>query len=238
MGDPVPSREAAERPARLKVGVIGSGRVGTALGAALERAGHHVIAVSAVSVRSLARAGRLLPGAEVMRPPELMAAADFVLLTVPDDALPGLVAGLAETEAPLAGGLVAHTSGGARDCGAGARDRARRAPARAAPGDDVHRAARRFDRLTGVSFGVTAPDELQPAGRRRWSSRWAASRWSSTSGAPALSRGAGQRRQSPGHAGGPVGRRLAAAGVSDPGQMLAPLLSAAWTTRCGWATRR
>ena len=56
MGDP------AERPARLKVGVIGAGRVGTVLGAALERAGHQVVAVSAVSDQSLQRAGRMLPG--------------------------------------------------------------------------------------------------------------------------------------------------------------------------------
>ena len=36
---------------------------------------------------------------------------DLALLTVPDDALPGLVSGLAATEAPLAGRLMAHTAG-------------------------------------------------------------------------------------------------------------------------------
>ena len=98
MGDP------AERPARLKVGVIGAGRVGTVLGAALERAGDPVIAVSAVSDRSLERAGRMLPGAAVVRPPELLAAVDLALLTVPDDALPGLVSGLAATDRRSPGG--------------------------------------------------------------------------------------------------------------------------------------
>ena len=39
---------AAPHPARLAVGVIGAGRAGTALGAALARAGHTVVAVSAV----------------------------------------------------------------------------------------------------------------------------------------------------------------------------------------------
>ncbi|HJY97840.1 MAG TPA: oxidoreductase, partial [Streptosporangiaceae bacterium] len=36
-------------PARLAVGVIGAGRAGIALGVALARAGHEVVAVSAVS---------------------------------------------------------------------------------------------------------------------------------------------------------------------------------------------
>ena len=37
------------RPARLSVGIISAGRVGAALGWALERAGHVVVACSAVS---------------------------------------------------------------------------------------------------------------------------------------------------------------------------------------------
>jgi predicted short-subunit dehydrogenase-like oxidoreductase (DUF2520 family) len=40
------------RPARLKVGVISAGRVGSALGAALERADHVVVACSAISAES------------------------------------------------------------------------------------------------------------------------------------------------------------------------------------------
>ena len=40
------------RPARLKVGIISAGRVGTALGAALERAEHVVVACSAISAES------------------------------------------------------------------------------------------------------------------------------------------------------------------------------------------
>ena len=41
-----------ERPGRLAVGVVGSGRVGSVLGAALARAGHQVVAVSGVSAAS------------------------------------------------------------------------------------------------------------------------------------------------------------------------------------------
>ena len=48
------------RPARLTIGIISAGRVGTALGVALERADHVVVACSAISQASRQRA-RLSP---------------------------------------------------------------------------------------------------------------------------------------------------------------------------------
>ena len=57
------------RPARLKVGVISAGRVGTALGVALERAEHVVVACSAISHASRQRAQRRLPDTPVVSPP-------------------------------------------------------------------------------------------------------------------------------------------------------------------------
>ena len=148
-------------PARLRVGVIGTGRVGAVLGAALARAGHQVVAVSAVSDASIQRADRLLPGVPREQPAVVLAAADLVLLTVPDDALPDLVAGLAATDAPLEGRLLAHTSGryGVRVLDPATRRGALPLalhPVMTFPGrpDDL-------DRLTGISFGVTAPDQLR-----------------------------------------------------------------------------
>ena len=78
---------------------MGAGRVGSTLAAALGRAGHEIVAVSAVSDTSVRRVRRNLPGVAIKPPPEVVAAADLVLLTVPDDVLPGLVAGLAATGA-------------------------------------------------------------------------------------------------------------------------------------------
>src|SRR3954468_8061943 len=101
----------APREARLSVGVIGTGRVGAVLGAALAQAGHEVVAVSAVSDSSVRRAAALLPGVPVVAADEVPRKADLVLLTVPDDALADLVSGLAHTGALRAGQLVAHTSG-------------------------------------------------------------------------------------------------------------------------------
>lgn len=99
-----------ERPT-LRVGVVGAGRVGSVLGAALRAAGHEVVAVSAVSEDSLERARLLLPGVPVRDVPQVVAAADVVLLTVPDDAIGPLVAGLGAQGAWDGGRLAVHTSG-------------------------------------------------------------------------------------------------------------------------------
>jgi predicted short-subunit dehydrogenase-like oxidoreductase (DUF2520 family) len=154
---------AAGHPARLAVGVIGAGRAGTALGAALARAGHRVVAASAVSDASLRRARARFPDAVITEPSQVLRRADLVLLTVPDDVLPGLVAGLAATGAPLEGRMLAHASGryGVTVLEPAARRGA--LPLALHPvmtftgrGDDV-------DRIGGTCFGVTAPDVLRPA---------------------------------------------------------------------------
>lgn len=98
-------------PARLRVGIVGAGRVGAVLGAALRRAGHEVVAVSGVSDASLERAAEMLPGIPVADVPTVVAEAELVVLAVPDDALVDLVAGLAATGGWQRGQLVVHTSG-------------------------------------------------------------------------------------------------------------------------------
>jgi predicted short-subunit dehydrogenase-like oxidoreductase (DUF2520 family) len=148
-------------PARLRVGVIGTGRVGATLGAALARAGHQVVAVSAVSQASVQRAARMLPGVPRKDPPAVLAGAGLVLLTVPDDALPGLVTGLAATGAPLEGRLLAHASG---RYGIGVLGPATRLGALPLALHPVMTFAGRpddLDRLAGICFGVTAPEQLR-----------------------------------------------------------------------------
>ena len=102
----------AERPPALRVGIIGAGRVGSVLAAALRKAGHHVTGVSAVSEASRQRAETLLPGVAIKQPQTVAADADLVLLTVPDDELPGLVTGL-DFPGVLGPKIVVHTSGAA-----------------------------------------------------------------------------------------------------------------------------
>ena len=91
--------------------MVGAGRVGAVLGAALRRAGHEIIGVSAVSDLSRLRAEALLPGVPIRPLPDVVTDADLVLLAVPDDQLPGLVVGLVEAGAIHAGQFVAHPSG-------------------------------------------------------------------------------------------------------------------------------
>src|SRR6201995_3959757 len=99
------------RPARLKVGVISAGRVGTALGVALERADHVVVACSAISNESRSRAERRLPDTPVLPVHEVAGNSELLLLAVPDAELVSLVSGLAATSSVKPGTIVAHTSG-------------------------------------------------------------------------------------------------------------------------------
>lgn len=159
--DPLPA-EPSERPARLAVGVVGAGRVGSVLAAALARVGHRVVAASAVSDASRSRVDSLLPGVPVMPPPDVLAAAELVLLTVPDDVLPGLVEGLAGAGAVRAGQLLVHTSG---RYGVGVLDAATRQgalPLALHPAMTFTGRAEDLSRLTGACFGVTAPEQLRP----------------------------------------------------------------------------
>ena len=147
------------RPARLKVGVISGGRVGTALGAALERADHVVVACSAISAASRRLVERRLPDTPVLPVPDVADSAELLLLAVPDSELPGLVGGLASTRAVRPGSIVAHTSG-ANGVGVLAPLAAQGCtvlaihPAMTFTGGDEDVA-----RLAGTCFGVTAADE-------------------------------------------------------------------------------
>src|SRR5699024_9978855 len=51
-----------------RIGIIGAGRVGTVLGARLQASGHHIVAVSARSDASRARAAALLPDVAIKEP--------------------------------------------------------------------------------------------------------------------------------------------------------------------------
>ncbi|MGP3972273.1 Rossmann-like and DUF2520 domain-containing protein [Streptomyces sp. 6N223] len=219
--------DARDRPARLRVGVVGAGRVGPALAAALRLAGHRPVAVSGVSDASRRRAEALLPGVPLLPPDEVLADADLVLLTVPDDALPGLVTGLAETGAVRPGQLIAHTSG---RYGTAVLDPALRAgalplalhPVMTFTGTPVD-----VQRLAGCTFGVTAPEELRLAAEALVIEMGGEPEWIPEHARPlyhaALALGAN-------HLVTLVAQSmdlLRTAGVSAPARMLGPLLGAA-----------
>jgi predicted short-subunit dehydrogenase-like oxidoreductase (DUF2520 family) len=148
------------RPARLKVGVISAGRVGSALGVALERADHVVVACSAISHASLQRAQRRLPDTPVLSPPDVAAGAELLLLAVTDSELPGLVAGLAATSAVRPGTIVVHTSGANGIAILNPLTQQGCIPVAIHPAMTFTGADEDIARLPGTCFGVTAADEV------------------------------------------------------------------------------
>jgi predicted short-subunit dehydrogenase-like oxidoreductase (DUF2520 family) len=142
----------------LRVGVVGAGRVGAVLGAALRTSGHEVVAVAAESAVSRDRAATLLPGVPLHQPTDVARACDLLLLTVPDDVLGNVVSVLAASGALHEGQLVAHTSGRhglavlAPATSPGARLLALH-PAMTFTGTPVD-----LPRLGGCTYGVTVAD--------------------------------------------------------------------------------
>ncbi|WP_413316968.1 DUF2520 domain-containing protein [Agrococcus sp. 1P02AA] len=98
------------KPGRLGVGIIGAGRVGPVLGAALAGAGHAIIGIDATGADAVDRAEAVLPGVEILDAPTIVERSELVLIAVPTEALRDLVAGLAATGAWQPGQLVVHTA--------------------------------------------------------------------------------------------------------------------------------
>jgi predicted short-subunit dehydrogenase-like oxidoreductase (DUF2520 family) len=214
------------RPARLAVGVLGAGRVGAVLGAALAVTGHRIVAASGVSRASRERAAELL-GLECSDPFEVAAVSELLLLAVPDDALAPLVDALAAAEAVRPGALVAHTSGrygtGVLEplTAAGALPLALH-PAMTFTGTRVDLA-----RLAGACFGITAPEPLRPVAEALVVEMGADPQWVSEEHRllyhAALAGGANHLVTLIAQA----AELLAVAGVENPPRLLGPLLSAA-----------
>lgn len=95
------------RSGRLGVGIIGAGRVGPVIGAALAGAGHAVTGITAGSDPD--RVEAVLPGVPTLATDEVVRRSELVVIAVPHSELPSLVSGLAELGAWQVGQLVLHT---------------------------------------------------------------------------------------------------------------------------------
>ena len=111
-GAPVP--EAAAAPAQpawpATIAVVGAGRAGGALAIALTSAGRSVVAVAS---RDAGHAAVLAAGVGARAAPTALAAisaADLTLFTVPDAAIAGVAASVAESGPDLRGRAVVHCS--------------------------------------------------------------------------------------------------------------------------------
>src|SRR5262249_40963988 len=147
----------------LSIGIVGAGRVGATLGAALARAGHQITGASGRSDAATARIASMLPGTPHRDAEDVVRNADLVIFAVPDDALAPLVAHLGEQGAFRPGMIVAHTSG-SHGTGILHPATARGAiPLALHPAMTFTGAPDDTDRVvSGISFGVTAPEELKP----------------------------------------------------------------------------
>lgn len=150
------------RDGRLGVGIVGAGRVGPVLGAALAGAGHAIVGVSAVGDDERDRVDSLLPGAAIAAVPDIVERSELVVLAVPDDELPDLVRGLAAAGAWQPGQLVLHTAPGH---GFGVLDPARSAgaiPLAVHPALDFTGTSMDLVRLREAWCAVTAPAPVLP----------------------------------------------------------------------------
>lgn len=147
----------------LSVGVVGAGRVGAVLAAALRAAGYPISAVAGESAASRTRIETLLPGIRVDKPTAVARTCELLLLTVPDDALDNVVRMLVASGAIRSGQLVVHTSGRhgvdvlrpVVEIGGHA---VAMHPAMTFTGTDVD-----LHRLAGCVFGVTCGSAERPA---------------------------------------------------------------------------
>ncbi|GAA2099448.1 MULTISPECIES: Rossmann-like and DUF2520 domain-containing protein [Brevibacterium] len=150
---------------RLGVGIVGVGRVGAVMGAALREAGHQIVGVSAGSEASRERADALLPGAPILDVETLVGRSELILLTVPDDEIAPLVEGLAALGRFSAGQIVMHCAGRhgldvlAPAAAAGAIPLALH-PSLAFTGTSMD-----LPRLREATIGVTAPRHVLPIGQ-------------------------------------------------------------------------
>ncbi|MDQ3343219.1 MAG: DUF2520 domain-containing protein [Actinomycetota bacterium] len=208
-----------------RVAVIGPGRVGTALAMALDRAGYRIVAVAGRSPQRSDDFVRRLPSARSMTAADASRDAELVVVCVGDDALAGVVRGVAAADAVVEGSRWVHTSGGygvdvlepVRLAGAAV---AACHPAQTFPDPDTGLAA-----LPGTSWAVTA-DEGDLG--------WARVLVTDLRGRP-VTVDAGSRTLY--HAGLTVGSNATAtvvtlardlllgAGVTDPSQFLGPLVT-------------
>src|SRR4029079_16820487 len=140
----------------LRVGVIGAGRVGAVLAAALRARGDEITAVAGESDASKRRAAALLPGVPILKPTAVARGCDVLLLTVPDDMLSNVVTQLAASGALREGQYVVHTSG---SHGLAVLEPAASVGAHVValhPAMTFTGTARDLERLTACVFGVTA----------------------------------------------------------------------------------
>lgn len=150
----------------LNVAVVGAGRVGSALAAALYKCGYRISGVASRSAASALRLATRVQAPASADPPEVTLAADVVLITVPDRKIRAVTENIARRGGFVPGQVVAHTSGAlgsgelsaARECGA--------AVISIHPLQSFADTESGAARLAGVYFAVEGDAAARPAAER------------------------------------------------------------------------
>ncbi len=141
--------------------ILGMGKVGTAIGFLLRRAGYEIRAVSSRSLDSAMRASKLTGGRVCRSLSEAASAATCVIIATTDDAIEPVCREIVEEGSITAGKNVIHLSG------AGGLDLLSAARARGARVATIHPIQTLADvnlaisRLPGSTFGITAEKEIE-----------------------------------------------------------------------------
>lgn len=97
---------------RLDVGIVGCGRTGAVIAAALAGAGHRIVGVSSADAADIERAQSMLGEVPVLTDAEVIERSQLVWLALPEADLVATVQGAAELGLFQRGALVVHTVAG------------------------------------------------------------------------------------------------------------------------------
>jgi predicted short-subunit dehydrogenase-like oxidoreductase (DUF2520 family) len=142
------------------IAIIGMGKVGTAIGHLLNRAGHKIISVSDKSAAALKTALPYTGGEAFSDPREAVIGADIILITTPDDIIVDACSEIAVPEL-IAGKIIFHMSGAG---GLDLLDAAKRAGADVAsihPLQSFSSIDTAINNIPGSIFGITADKKVQ-----------------------------------------------------------------------------
>ena len=95
-GLPLALRSASSATGKMKIGIVGSGKVGSAIGSVWVKAGHDVMFSSRHIENDKALAAKLGPNAHAGTPRDAAAFGEVVMMSVPYHALPGVGKDLAD----------------------------------------------------------------------------------------------------------------------------------------------
>jgi predicted short-subunit dehydrogenase-like oxidoreductase (DUF2520 family) len=226
----------AQAAGRLGIGIIGAGKVGPILGAALAGAGHAIVGIAATSERNLERASAILPDVPVLDIPSLVERSELVILAIPESEIESFARGLAAAGVWQPGQLVLHTAPGLGYGALAAASAAGAIPLALHPAMVFTGTSLDLTRLHETYCAVSAPGPVLPIAQalvvemgaepiviaESERAAWAEAVSTATSFSAAIVRQSLDL--------------LAAVGVDDPGRVLGPLLRSSVESALAGAT--